>query len=377
MNPLRPAILAAAGSSRMKRAITGFPVTAEVVHRFVAGESRADLAPVVAELLASGRMVSVDFLGEYTTERSMADDAVAEYLALIDELARWRRAAGLDRDSTARPRGAMRRHVDGEAAGPRPDGSGGGNRARQPGATTAGAAVDASRAEPGTPPRPAQSIAPVEVSVKLSALGQSLGLTGPEIAAANLRTLCERAQQAGVWITVDAEDHTTTETTESTVRALRPDYPWLAVATQTYLRRAEERCRIAAAEGARIRLCKGAYREPESVAYQRGADVDESYLRCLELLMAGSGYPMVATHDPVMITAAHDLSGRNGRAPGDFEFQMLYGIRSIEQRRLVEAGHAVRVYVPYGTQWYGYLMRRLAERPANLGFFLRALAERR
>ncbi|MFF0453241.1 proline dehydrogenase family protein [Nocardia africana] len=316
MNPLRPAILAAAGSVRMKRAITGFPVTAEVVHRFVAGETRADLAPVVGELLGSGRMVSVDFLGEYTTERSMADDAVAEYLALIDDLARWNRS------------------------------------------------------------RSAQPVAPVEVSVKLSALGQSLGLAGPEIATANLRTLCERAQQAGVWITVDAEDHTTTETTESTVHMVRADYPWLAVATQTYLRRAEDRCRVAAAEGARIRLCKGAYREPEYVAYQRAADVDESYLRCLELLMAGSGYPMVATHDPVMITAAHDMAGRNGRAPGDFEFQMLYGIRSIEQRHLAEDGHAVRVYIPYGNQWYGYLMRRLAERPANLGFFLRALAER-
>ncbi|WP_030514875.1 proline dehydrogenase family protein [Nocardia sp. NRRL WC-3656] len=316
MNPLRPAILAAAGSVRMKRAITGFPVTAEVVHRFVAGETRADLAPVVGELLGSGRMVSVDFLGEYTTERSMADDAVAEYLALIDDLARWNRWP------------------------------------------------------------PAQPVAPVEVSVKLSALGQSLGLAGPEIATANLRTLCERAQQAGVWITVDAEDHTTTETTESTVHMMRADYPWLAVATQTYLRRAEDRCRIAAAEGARIRLCKGAYREPEFVAYQRAADVDESYLRCLELLMAGPGYPMVATHDPVMITAAHDMADRNGRAPGDFEFQMLYGIRSLEQRRLAEVGHAVRVYIPYGNQWYGYLMRRLAERPANLGFFLRALAER-
>ena len=316
MNPLRPAILAAAGSVRMKRAITGFPVTAEVVHRFVAGENRADLAPVVGELLGSGRMVSVDFLGEYTTERSMADDAVAEYLALIDDLARWNRWQS------------------------------------------------------------AQTVAPVEVSVKLSALGQSLGLAGPEIATANLRTLCERAQQAGVWITVDAEDHTTTETTESTVHMMRADYPWLAVATQTYLRRAEDRCRIAAAEGARIRLCKGAYREPEFVAYQRAADVDESYLRCLELLMAGPGYPMVATHDPVMITAAHDMAGRNGRAPGDFEFQMLYGIRSLEQRRLAEDGHAVRVYIPYGNQWYGYLMRRLAERPANLGFFLRALAER-
>ncbi len=329
MNPLRPAILAAAGSTRMKRAITGFPVTADVVHRFVAGETRADLAPVVRELLVSGRMVSVDFLGEYTSQRSMADDAVAEYLALMDELARWDRTV------------------------------------RAPAGASPAFAVSK------------QSVAPVEVSVKLSALGQALGPEGPAIAASNLRTLCARAEQAGVWITVDAEDHTTTATTEATVGELRAEYPRLAVATQTYLRDAERRCAAAAAAGARIRLCKGAYREPESVAYQRSAEVDESYLRCLELLMGGSGYPMVATHDPVMIAAAHHMAGQNARIPGDFEFQMLYGIREIEQHRLVEAGHSVRVYVPYGTQWYGYLMRRLAERPANIGFFLRALTERR
>ncbi|AHH21221.1 proline dehydrogenase [Nocardia nova SH22a] len=380
MNPLRPAILAAAGSTRMKRAITGFPVTAEVVHRFVAGETRAELAPVVRDLLDSGRLVSVDFLGEYTTERSMADDAVAEYLALIDELARWNRSARAGREVRTGPSAGI-------SVGSRPDASAGDALPTSP--------ADAASAHAEVPPRHAagpaadeapperqsgfssrQFVAPVEVSVKLSALGQALGPEGPDIAASNLRILCARAQQAGVWITVDAEDHTTTGGTEATVRKLRADYTWLAVATQTYLRDAERRCGDAASTGARIRLCKGAYREPEQVAYQRSAEVDESYLRCLELLMGGPGYPMVATHDPVMIAAAEHMAGQNGRVPGDFEFQMLYGIRSIEQLRLVEAGHAVRVYVPYGTQWYGYLMRRLAERPANLGFFLRALTER-
>ncbi|MFC9996714.1 proline dehydrogenase family protein [Nocardia sp. NPDC127526] len=314
MNPLRPVILAAANSPRLKRAVTRTPLTAAVVRRFVAGETRADLAPVARELLASGRMISVDFLGEYTTERSMADAAVAEYVSLIDEL------AALEAPDTAVPC--------------------------------------------------------VEVSVKLSALGQSLGQDGPAIAVENLHKLCSKADESRVWVTVDAEDHTTTEETLEAVRQLRTEFPWLAVAVQTYLRAAEDRLRELAAAGTRIRLCKGAYQEPETVAFQRAAEVDASYLRCLDVLMRGKGYPMIASHDPAMIDAALTLAAEQHRTPADFEFQMLYGIRDAEQRRLVSEGHGLRVYVPYGGQWYGYLMRRLAERPANLGFFLRALADR-
>ncbi|MGH3558140.1 MAG: proline dehydrogenase family protein, partial [Mycobacterium sp.] len=107
-----------------------------------------------------------------------------------------------------------------------------------------------------------------------------------------------------------------------------------------------------------------------------GAAVTDSYLRCLRVLMAGSGYPMVASHDPLIIDTAAGLASESGRGAGDFEYQMLYGIRNDEQRRLVDAGNRVRVYVPFGTQWYGYFVRRLAERPANLAFFMRALANR-
>jgi proline dehydrogenase len=123
-----------------------------------------------------------------------------------------------------------------------------------------------------------------------------------------------------------------------------------------------------------VRLCKGAYKEPPTVAFQDPDEVDASYVRCLEVLMRGDGYPMVATHDPALIERTLQLAG--GRT-GDFEFQLLYGIRPLEQERLAAAGHTVRVYVPYGDEWYGYLMRRLAERPANTVFFLRALASRR
>ncbi|CQD18030.1 proline dehydrogenase [Mycolicibacterium conceptionense] len=112
------------------------------------------------------------------------------------------------------------------------------------------------------------------------------------------------------------------------------------------------------------------------MAYRDATDVTDSYLRCLRILMAGSGYPMVASHDPVIIEAVPNLAGEFGRGVDDFEYQMLYNIRDAEQRRLAEAGNHVRVYVPFGNEWYGYFVRRLAERPANLMFFLRALAER-
>ncbi|WP_197478744.1 proline dehydrogenase family protein, partial [Rhodococcus sp. EPR-279] len=126
----------------------------------------------------------------------------------------------------------------------------------------------------------------------------------------------------------------------------------------------------------RIRLCKGAYNEPSSVAFQSAREVSDSYLRCLQVLMNGRGYPMVASHDPEMIDAAEQFAASAGRSSEEFEFQMLYGIRDPEQRRLVDAGRHVRVYVPYGSQWYGYFMRRLAERPANLMFFARSVLSR-
>jgi proline dehydrogenase len=217
-------------------------------------------------------------------------------------------------------------------------------------------------------------VGPLEVSLKLSALGQAVERDGEKIARENAWSICASAERAGVWVTVDAEDHTTTDSTLSIVRDLRAEFPWLGLVLQAYLRRTLADCEEFA--GARVRLCKGAYDEPASVAYRDRAAVTDSYLRCLRVLMAGSGYPMVASHDPSVIAAVPSLAGEFGRASGDFEYQMLYGIRDAEQRRLADAGNQVRVYVPFGTQWYEYFLRRLAERPANLGFFLRALAER-
>lgn len=212
-----------------------------------------------------------------------------------------------------------------------------------------------------------------EVSVKLSAVGRLLPTDGDKIALDNARAICESAMAAGTTVTLDMEDHTSTDSTLDILADLRVDFPWVGAVVQSYLHRTEQDCRDLATAGSRVRLCKGAYSEPASVAYQEKHEVDKSYVRCLKILMEGSGYPMVATHDPRMVTIAAELAARTGRGPGSYEYQMLYGIRPEEQRRIVSGGRTIRVYVPYGDEWFGYFMRRLAERPANLAFFARSL----
>ncbi|MGW4716622.1 proline dehydrogenase family protein [Nocardia sp. NPDC004260] len=312
---LRPAVLAASRSPRVERAITRIPATRKVVDRFIAGETEGDAVAATSALLGSGRSVTIDYLGEDTTDLDRARGTVAHYLRLLSALARLR-------------------------------------------------AVN-------DPPVPQ-----LEVSLKLSALGQSLPQNGYAIAREHAYEICTAAKSAGVWVTVDAEDHTTTDATLAIVRELRLDFPWLGTVLQAYLKRTEADCHTFAGPGSRIRLCKGAYREPASVAYRSRSAVDESYLRCLRVLLEGKGYPMIATHDPALIDAALRQVRESGRKSGDFEFQMLHGIRDTEQRRLAGVGHTLRVYVPYGDQWYGYFMRRLAERPANIAFFLRSLRDR-
>ena len=216
-----------------------------------------------------------------------------------------------------------------------------------------------------------------EVSVKLSALGQGLPDGGEQLALDNARAVCVAAEAAGTTVTLDMEDHTTIDCTLRILKVLREDYPWLGAVLQSMLHRTEQDCRDLAYPGSRIRLVKGAYAEPATVAHQEKPEVDAAYERCLAILMAGGGYPMVATHDSRMIRAARAAARANGLEPGqDHEFQMLYGIRQDEQLKAARAGERMRVYVPFGTDWYGYFMRRLAERPANVGFFLRALIGR-
>ena len=211
-----------------------------------------------------------------------------------------------------------------------------------------------------------------EVSIKVSALGLHLR-DGPQLALENAELICRAARMAGTAVTLDMEDHTTTDSTLEILRTLRKEYPSTGAVLQAYLYRTESDCGDLADAGSRVRLCKGAYAEPESVAFQDRHEIDKSYVRCMKVLIAGNGFPMLATHDPTLVDIGLKLARDHGRQPKDFEFQMLYGIRPTEQQRLADLGHAVRVYVPYGTDWYGYLVRRLAERPSNLRFFARSL----
>lgn len=313
---LRRTLLAASGSARIRTVITTAPLTRTVVDRFVAGQSTADAVAVSARLRRDGLLVTLDHLGEDTTEPEHAAAAAREYEDLLGRLAN----AGL---------------------------------------TGGGAA------------------SPAEVSVKPTAVGLRLSPHGEKTAAANIARIAAAARDAGASVTIDMEDQPAVEPTLRIAADLRAEFPGIGCVIQSYLRRSERDCAALAEAGARVRLCKGAYSAPADAAFTSAGEVDRSYARCLRALMSGPGYTMVATHDPRLLRIASAQAVLNNRPPGSYEFQMLYGVRPAEQRRLAAAGERMRVYVPYGIDWYGYLVRRLAERPANLAFFLRALGTRR
>ena len=212
----------------------------------------------------------------------------------------------------------------------------------------------------------------VEMSVKLSMFGQALP-GGHELALANVRPVVEAAAAIGTTVTLDAEDHTTLDSMFAIHEELRKDFPQTGCVIQAYLFRTEADARRLAAAGSRVRLVKGAYKEPAEVAYQQKSETDKAYVRILKILMEGEGYPMIGSHDPRLISIAQELARKAGRKLDEYEFQMLYGIRSDEHVRLAAEGHRMRVYTAYGTDWYGYFMRRLAEKPANLLFFARSI----
>ncbi|MEU9995222.1 proline dehydrogenase family protein [Streptomyces sp. NPDC050848] len=211
-----------------------------------------------------------------------------------------------------------------------------------------------------------------EMSVKLSMFGQALE-GGHELALANVRPVVAAAAEIGTTVTLDAEDHTTLDSMFAIHEELRKDFPQTGCVIQAYLFRTEEDARRLAANGSRVRIVKGAYKEPASVAVQDKPEIDKAYVRIMKILMEGEGYPMIGSHDPRLISIGQELARRAGRKLDEYEFQMLYGIRSEEQNRLAAEGHRMRVYTAYGTDWYGYFMRRLAEKPANLLFFARSI----
>ncbi|MEU1084079.1 proline dehydrogenase family protein [Streptomyces sp. NPDC005908] len=321
---LGPVILAASRSDRMRRLISAAPVTKQVVDRFIPGETVDEILPIVQELTGNGLELTMDVVGEDITTPAQAAAARDAYLELIGRL------------------------------------------------------------------KPLELGPRAEMSVKLSMFGQSLpsptagldggpsGATsvfpgGHELALANVRPVVEAAAEIGTTVTLDAEDHTTLDSMFAIHEELRKDFPQTGCVIQAYLFRTEEDARRLAAAGSRVRLVKGAYKEPAEVAYQQKHEIDKAYVRILRTLMEGEGYPMIGSHDPRLISIAQELARTAGRKLDEYEFQMLYGIRGDEHLRLAAEGHRMRVYTAYGTDWYGYFMRRLAEKPANLRFFARSM----
>jgi proline dehydrogenase len=312
---LRKALMAAAASERVRDVVTSAPGARGIVDRYVAGESSEDAVAVARTLRSAGLLVTLDYLGEDTTDAQRAGATAAQYVHLLGKLA----AEGL---------------TDGGA---------------------------------------------VEVSVKPTAVGLLLGSEGQpgpnslgeRVATEHLERIAVAARDAGTTMTIDAEDHRSTDAGLRIANSLRSRFPAVGTVLQASLRRTEADVRDLAAPATRVRLCKGAYAEPAAAAFESRHEVDKSFARCLRILMAGPGYPMIATHDPRLIAITWSLG--LGRPADSFEYQMLHGVRPDEQRRLAESGAKVRVYVPYGGDWYPYLVRRLAERPSNLALFLRSL----
>ena len=205
------------------------------------------------------------------------------------------------------------------------------------------------------------------VSVKLTAMGMDVS---EDLCVAIMQEILDRARDYRSFVRLDMESSAYTDRTLRLFEdRLYPNYPEnVGIVLQSALRRTEADVRHANGLRARVRLCKGAYLEPASVAYPDKADVDANYVRCMKVLMVGGKYPGLATHDERIIEEAKRFAAEQGIGREKFEFQMLYGVRRDLQDQLVRDGYRCRVYVPFGTQWYPYLMRRLAERPANLAF---------
>jgi proline dehydrogenase len=211
------------------------------------------------------------------------------------------------------------------------------------------------------------------ISVKLTQMGLDLS---PSLAESIIESLVRHARATAGFVRIDMEDSSRTQATLELVRRLheRPELRGaIGAVVQAYLYRSQADIEQLVAEGVRVRLCKGAYDEPPEVAFPRKADVDANFIRLSGLLLDSGVYHGLATHDEAMIAAIKSYASRQEIAPSRFEFQMLFGVRRDLQRKLIQEGYNVRVYLPFGSDWYPYLMRRLAERPANLLFLLRNL----
>jgi proline dehydrogenase len=208
------------------------------------------------------------------------------------------------------------------------------------------------------------------VSVKPTQIGLDIS---KDFCVEMLTEIVKYAAEDGTFVRIDMEDSGHTDATLDVYRIVRSEYANVGVVIQSYLHRSEQDVRDLLEIGTRIRLCKGAYKEPPEVAFQKKSEVDDNFVRIMKLLLPSGIYHGIATHDPRMIDETIRFARETGIGQDAFEFQMLYGVARDRQTQLVQEGFKMRVYVPYGTAWYPYFMRRLAERPANVMFVLRAM----
>ena len=292
----------------LRRLVGRTPVGRSAARRLVAGQTTEDCVGAVAALVADGRLASVEHIGRPAVDAAQASRTRDGYLALIRTLK--------EHDLTAH-----------------------------------GAA---------------------ELSLDLSVLGVRLADDGAKIALDNARQLCEAAAAAGATVSIDAADHPASGVALGIVHDLRADFPWVGAVLHAQLRRTEADCRELATKGSRVRLSGDIRRVPESVGFRDRHDVDLSYVRCLKILLEGAGHPIIAGHDTRLTEIACSLADKELRSVESFEFQLDYGVRPDLEQSLVEAGYRVRIHVPYGEDWHSYVMRRIAEHPADTRFLLRS-----
>lgn len=281
-----------------------------VAQRFVASEDLAGALPVVKDLNAKGLLVTLDLLGEYVSDRSVAEASREAYLDLVRTIAAEREVSGLR--ST--------------------------------------------------------------ISIKLSMMGQKID---EAFCLANLRQLLEAAQENDIFVRLDMEGTDITASTLSLFEQVYPDFPdHVGVVLQAYLHRTKADVERMCELNARVRICKGAYKEPPELAYQDMGEIRERYLEYMEMLIRNARYPGIATHDDILINATKQFVTDNDIATDRFEFQMLFGLRPETQESIAHDGYNMRVYVPYGTQWLPYFTRRLRERKENVWFILHTMFKR-
>lgn len=309
---LRNVILSVAKRRFIENFVRNSSLTKRVVRRFIAGNSLDEAMPIIESLVTAGYKTSLDFLGEDTTNPEEADAALREYLRVVDRIA------------TDPCRGGWQ------------------------------------------PER-------INISIKLSQLGLQADFQG---CGRRLMQLLDAAEKHRIFVRIDMESSSTVDATLELAEAAFCRHKNVGIVLQAMLHRTATDLEWAISRHMRVRLVKGAYLEPPKVALQKKSDVDAAYLQYAQKLALDGIFPAFATHDAALARAIADYADTHFVGPGRYEFQMLYGIARRLQRELKREGRIVRVYCPYGESWYPYFTRRLAERPANLAFFLRSLFSR-